>query len=256
MGASRVRGMGKLGAVALAAAALAGCGSSPDLEILANQRPDDRCDLLQDPTGSVIRQGTFDISIGDRSSYLMTPVVRNHTSRTVEVQTVHIEVYEQTDAGPVRLRIRCDLGASCEEWDLDLCDPGPCPTVPAGDTASFEVPILPRLVTGFYQTQLDGAVMEGRVPPEFDLTSEVTLLGTSGSADVESNTFDMKVHLCLGCLVEFPPGSDSPSIPGPDCCGRGAPLPACYPGQDDPIDCRRCIMTSPEICNFGKLSCG
>lgn len=247
------------GAVVAGALALVlGCaGESPDLAVEGAQAPDpDTCVLRDDGSGAPIGAGTFDLAIGERSSYLLGAVVRNRLPEDVVFESVHVEVFQLEDEGPVHLRFTCSEGA-CEAWSIPLCEgaPASCPRAPAGDTASFQVPLLPRVVTGFYQGMMDVAVAEGRRPPQFDLRVEYQLEGRTSTGVVTTPVHSFDLTICLGCLVEFPEGSDSPSIAGPDCCGSGSVIPACIPGQDDPIDCRRCVWTLPEICNFGRLSC-
>jgi len=250
-----------VGALALAAWMCAGCDEAPppDLEIARNQRPAPSCELVQSPTGELLTHGTFDVAIGDRSSYLLTPVVRNRTDTQVTITTARVDIELETPPDVWnRVRVRCDLGEVCEEWDLSTCnaaDPTDCPVVRANDSAAFAVSILPRVVTGYFQMQLDAAVLEGRTPPEYELRSTVRLIGHSDRGDIESTPFAYELTLCLGCLVEFPPGSDS-TLSGPDCCAGTPTSTSCYPGQDDPIDCRLCVRTSPEVCNFGRLTCG
>lgn len=246
-------------AAGIVGATLCGCTAAPpsaELAIVQSQAPAaGTCALSPGVTRERIREGTFDLALGDRSSYTLTPVVRNRRADEVVVATARVEVYEEHGSDSVRLHAACGQPEDCSSWDLDLCEGG-CPVVPAGDTASFEVPILPRLVTWYYQSMIDDAVRSGRVPPEFRLRSSVTLVGSAGGREVVSPPFAFVTTLCLGCLVAFPDGSDAPELPGPDCCGAGAPARSCYPGQDAPIDCRDCIRTLPEICNFGRTSCG
>ncbi|MCC7536472.1 MAG: hypothetical protein IT379_09670 [Deltaproteobacteria bacterium] len=247
-------------ALACAASACSGsAGQPPDLEITHNQAPAaGTCELSQSATRNHIDDGTFDLALGDRSSYTLTPLVENRGADDVVFNTVRLESYHDQDGVFVRLNFVCDNPTGCETWDIDLCEGGTCPTVAAGESGSFEVPVLPRLVTGYFQTIMDGAVREGRIPPEFRLQSVARLIGTAsdGSTEVESEPFSFVVNLCLGCLVAFPEGSDSPAIPGEDCCGGGAPADqGCYPGQDAPIDCRSCVRTLPEICNYGRVTC-
>jgi len=237
---------------------LAGCAGDPvELAVERVQAPDpSSCELPDDGSGDRLSSGVFDLAIGDRASYLMGAVVHNPLADDVTFERVHVEAYDVGGDDPIQLRFTCTDGV-CEDWWLELCEGfrASCPTVPAGDTASFEVPLMPRVVTGFYQGMMDTAVAEGRRPPEFDLRFDYQLEGTSGGEVVTTPEQSFTVRLCLGCLVEFPEGSDSPTIEGPDCCGSGTTIPACIPGQDDPIDCRRCVWTLPEICNFGRLSC-
>lgn len=241
-------------------AACSGDAGEPDeLEITYNQSPlAGSCELSQEATRERIEEGTFDLALGDRSSYTLTPLVTNRGSDDIVFQTVRLEAYHEQDAGFVRLNFVCDDPMGCETWEIDLCEGGSCPSVLNGETASFEVPVFSRLVTAYFQTIMDGAVREGRTPPQFRLQAVARLIGTdaNGIREVESAPFAFVVNLCLGCLVAFPEGTDSPALPGEDCCGGGTPVdPGCYPGQDAPIDCRSCLRTLPEICNFGRVSC-
>lgn len=252
-------GVGRFGgAIGLVLAALAlGCGADEEgeLVIAANQAPTATCELSQSGGAPRIGSGIFDLVIGDRSSYVLTPLVRNNGGEDITITTARIEAYEERDGASYRLNFACHLPDGCDEWDIEVCAAG-CPRVPAGGTASFEVQALPRVVTGYYQIMMDAAVREGRRPSEHDIRSVVRLVGNAGAREVISDPFDFITHLCLGCLVTFPPGSDSPGIPGEDCCGAGVPEESCYPGQDEPVDCRLCTRTSPEVCNFGRTSCG
>lgn len=233
----------------------AGCDAS-DLVIERNQAPDAiTCELAQARSGAAIERGTFDLALGDRSTYVLTPLVRNRTSGRLTVETAHVTLAWEVGGEVVPLSIVSDVGVVYDAWDLELdACASACPLVPASGTASFEVPVLPRSVAQYVGQLMDDAVAEGRTPPEFRLIASITLVTSSGR---RSAPFDFEVRVCLGCLVEFPAGTDAPGIAGPDCCGGGAaPAPSCLPGQDAPIDCRACVRTLPEICNFGRLSCG
>lgn len=249
--------MGPARAILVLGLLSAGCDASP-LAIVANQPPiPGSCELAQRETGEVIERGTFDLALGDRDTYLLTPIVRNRGSTALTVERAHVTMQWEVDGALEPLTVTSELGTQYDSWDLDLGACAlECPVVPANGAASFEVPVLPRVVTAHLAAGMDDAVAEGRVPPEYRLVSTVVLEGTSEGASVRSDPFDYEVRLCLGCLVTFPPGTDSPAIDGPDCCGDGVPETTCAPGQDGPIDCRACIRTLPEICNFGRLSCG
>lgn len=236
----------------------ASCGGDElaAFEILHNQEPTaGRCDLATVDTEARIGAGVFDVAIGDRSSYVLTPLVENRTSDAIVVDHALVQVWMLFDdeLGPVN--IVCDRGELCSEWEIPLCEGSGCPVLPARETTSFEVPVLPRLVAAWIVRELDIALRAGRAPPTFELSMRVQLVGDRDGEQVISPVFDYPLDICLGCLVTFPLGTDSPAVPGPDCCGGGFPEPACYPGQDEGIDCRRCLRTSPEICNFGRFSC-
>ena len=242
--------------VVAAAIAVAACGEDPEpLRIARNQLPDpSTCELIQTRRGTGTGRGTFDMVIGDRSSYVLTPLVENNRGTDITITTARLEAYEERDGTLTRLNFACHLPEGCDEWEVDLCDGG-CPVVEAGSTASFEVQALPRVVTGYYQIMMDVAAREGRRPPQFDIRSVVRLVGETDTGEIVSAPFEFVTTLCLGCLVEFPPGSDDPALPGPDCCGPATIPTSCYPGQDEPIDCHLCVTTSPELCNFGRTRC-
>ncbi len=234
----RVRVWGVLFLVACSA-------GSPELLIVSNQRPLDTCRLSQD-RGEAIDHGVFDLAIGDRDSYVLTPLVRNTTSADLDVVAVRLRAFESGEI----LQFACTEG-SCNTWDIDMCEDG-CPRVPANDTASFEVPALARVVSGYYLGQMDAAVLDGRRPPEFEIEAEVTLLT---SDLIASEPFRFPIRMCLGCLVTFPEESDSAARPGQDCCGFHRDEDSCFPGQDEGYSCRLCYQSVPEICNFGWLTC-
>lgn len=235
---------------------VAGCEPAVPLVVVHHQPPAPAtCELSQSESADGRTSGTFDLVIGDRDSYVLTPLVRNHTGTPITITNANVTLEWEMDGRLVSLAIVCPEGL-CRDWDLEVCDGGVCPVVPAGGSASFPVSALPRVVTAYFQSLMDGAVAAGRVPPEFRVVSHIVLEGTTSEGlSIASEEYEHELRVCLGCLVEFPPGSDSPDIEGPDCCGGGEPLPACLPGQDDPVDCRRCVRTLPEICNFGRLSC-
>lgn len=219
--------------------------ATPDLEIIENQQPLEDCSLSDERTDRAIVAGTFDLAVGDRASYLLTPLVRNRTAAPLTVTTARVRTIESDGY----LQFRCG-GESCSAWDLDLCADG-CPVIPAKSSASFEVPALERVVSGYFQNQMDAAVIEGRNPPEFDVEAEIELI----AGDIVSPVFTFPIRLCLGCLVTFPIESDQASLPGPDCCGFSRGDDGCYPGQDDTYSCRLCTFSVPEICNFGRRTC-
>ena len=242
--------------VALGTLLGAACSSAP-VEIIRNQAPGAACGLVATPTGIARSQGTFDVVLGNRASYILTPVVENNTDERLTLTRARLSVLQEDVPGVVtQVRIRCSGDDEpCAEWEVDLCEDRPCQEVSAGASASLEVPALPRDVTGYFAGVMDGAVREGRVPPEFKLTAEVVLIGEAGANTYESELFRYPITMCLGCLVQFNPAADSAALPGPDCCGARTVEPSCYPGQDEPIDCRDCIVSSPEVCNYGRLSC-
>jgi hypothetical protein len=231
------------------------CGDSSEtgLFIEGNRKPTASCGLPVSDGRRAIDHGLFDLVLGDRSSYVLTPIVTNELDTAVTFEKVHIEASEIRETGDARLSFICAGGLVCDHWVEELCTGSDCPTIAPGESASFEIPALSSFITRYYQSGLDLAISEGRVPPQYEVRSTMVLETSDG---VMSDPFSFELTICLGCLVEYPAETDDPRIPGQDCCGGGPPASdACYPGQDDMIDCRECIRTVPEICNFGLLSC-
>lgn len=205
------------------------------------------CSLSAGGDAAVLPAGVFDLALGERASYVLTPLVANPGPDPTTVTSARIRVLNESGVPYV---FDCTDPEGCGEWELDVEG-----EIAAGENGTFEVRVLPRVFTGFVQSQLDADVREGRAPESFRVQAEVQLIGRSAGEVVVGPPFLYEIEVCLGCLVEFPPGSDDPALPGPDCCGAGRSEPACYSGQDTAIDCRDCLRTLPEICNFGRTTC-
>lgn len=240
------------------AAMMVGCTSAA-LGIEQNQRPAaGTCALPQEPTEHRLDSGVFDLALGERDSYVLTPLVRNRTEASVVVERAWLRVHWDLGHGPTWISVPCEGRQRCIDHSVPLCPEGAaCPAIDPMGTASFEVPILPRPLVQYLQQVMDEAVAEGRTPPEYALTVRLHLEGVGLAEEpVFSDDFDYEVRVCLGCLVELPEIADAPWLPGPDCCAGYVAGSACYPGQDAPIDCRRCRGTTPAICNYGRPTCG
>ncbi len=235
---------------------VAGCAPA-DAEIVAQETPG-RSVCVPDPAPPEreLDRGTFDLVIGDRDSYLLTPRVANRTGSLLTIEAADVSFEWDQGSGPGPLSVRCEGGEVCSVWEQLGCDGVGCPVVPARDEGRIAIRVMPRVVTTFLLQRFEEAVIEGRAPPIYDLIATVTLRGVSAGEPVVTPPFEFPIQVCLGCLVEFPEGTDDPAIPGPDCCAGGVSLPTCLEGQDAPIDCRRCRGIYPELCNFGRPSCG
>lgn len=232
-----------------------GCAAE-DLEIVANAAPGvERCDGEPANTGD-LGDGTFDLVIGDRDSYILTPRVANRSSAAITVDRADVRLEWDDGSGLQPLTVRCEGGELCGNWEQLDCTPSTCPVLPAGSETQIELRTFPRVVTAFFLQRFEEAVIEGRAPPIYDMVAYVTLHGTGAGGETVSPEFAFPITLCLGCLVDFPPETDDPLVDGPDCCAGEPPARVCLEGQDAPIDCRRCRSFYPELCNYGRPSCG
>jgi len=69
----------------------------------------------------------------------------------------------------------------------------------------------------------------------------VRMMDVAESTETETPQFEYPVEVCTGCLVSCAVDADSADVAGADCCANTAPpFTPCFPGQDDPVDCRTC----------------
>ncbi len=104
------------------------------------------------------------------------------------------------------------------------------------------------------------ATTPGRVVRDRRVIIRLRAFGRStGGVSTETPFFDFPVTVCCGCLLTFPPESDTIEMPSavglparsiPDCRNGSAVLNegSCNPGQDFPADCRLCSGYS-TACN-------
>ncbi len=88
------------------------------------------------------------------------------------------------------------------------------------------------------------------------VNAHVKVFGTStGGTAVESAEFLYPIDVCWNCLLNFPAAAaDLTALPSYRCAlssDQGTvpdvPVPACTPaGVDSPVDCRYCLLTTPE----------
>jgi hypothetical protein len=80
--------------------------------------------------------------------------------------------------------------------------------------------------------------------------AKVVVFGkTIGGLEIESAPFNYVIHVCEGCIVDFPAGGFDPVL---GCTGEStdsAPETPCHVGQDDPIDCSICAGQN-DFCTF------
>jgi len=231
----------------LSVLAVACVEETPALFVVQNSVLDDNCrPVLQSSAAEALASGVLDLTIAH--TYLMFPKVENLMAPsgsvslgggsgvdTYEGNRVTVRRAEVSLSGPADFSIALPKGVNI---------PISGTIEPDGEAiVQLEVvnPDLGRQLATAAELADRGSVIR--------LTAEVKFFGvTTSGTDVESNTFVYPVVVCRGCLLQFPPEASDPLITEANC---RAPLvdeegnsvevdTPCYPGQDDPVDCRLC----------------
>ena len=202
--------------------------------------------LLQSSTNEALASGTMDLTVA--RLYLMFPKVENlmapsgsvslgggNGAATYEGNRVTVRRAEVSLSGPSDFSVPLPRGVE----------------IPISGTIEpdGEAVVQLEVVNPSLGEQLAAAPELADRGSIIRLTAEVKFFGvTTSGTDVESNTFIYPVVVCRACLLEYPPEASDPLAPQPNC---QAPLvdsegnsvdvqTPCYPGQDDPVDCRVC----------------
>lgn len=193
------------------------------------------CTTDNSPDSVHIEGGVLDVAL--RETYVATmlvgnqvitrgsqDLVRTETSKvTIEEAEVHVQDSSGTDVSAYTIPV----SGFVDE------DTGNVPGYGLTDVTLIDATSA-QLVAGDFKTRR--------------LFSKVKVRGhTLGGSPVESGEFGFPVEVCYGCLVEFPPDSRNTDIPGANCLDTmgSVKLTQCRFGQDDPVDCRQCVGSSP-----------
>jgi hypothetical protein len=233
------------GTALLAAAAIGpGCAEAESSlfirHVVARQAPD--CIAQAEPDGVFIGTGLIDVALRDeyQGSLLVgnqlvprgsQELVRSETNRiALRTGTVRIEDVGGTVLGDFEVPITGFVDQSTG------IEPGyGLASMPIIDSAT---------VNKVRSTIAKGA--SKRLVAFIKITGQ-----TLGGSEVSTGEFQFVVQACNGCLVQFPPEADDPTVDGVDCLApteagnqNNNDLP-CIVGQDQITDCRLCVGSSP-----------
>ena len=238
---------------ALFSTVLVACAEDvPEIRLVANRPLDDQC--LPGPSGNVfISRGILDVFVADR--YRFSPEL---VSEMVPSDSVRFQGVAGGAAGGL-------VGANYEVNDVTLSRivaeyEGPSALgVPL--TRSRDIPVSGSIGPGgsaFLQFDLVPSQLTGllaaspllRTPgSSFTLNVRVKAYGTTNDGrEVDSNEFVYPILVCNGCLLRYDPAALDLSFPIPNCRNidsfdsSAEELP-CFPGQDEPVDCRAVCAT-------------
>lgn len=222
------------------------------------------CSFTNDPASPFVPVGVLDVTLA--SSYRLTPLLANQLitranmdqgraeTSFLNIEGFVVELHENSPDGPL-------IGPAFSIYQTVVVPPSLAAGTPGYAAANIEV-IPPQVVSA-----LSNAVCV--VDPTFPTSAEcpvprfssanrrvivkLTAFGEAlNQAGIESVPFYWPVNVCCGCLIQFPPESDSPEAvySGPDCRNGAAiqSLGNCSLGQDYPVDCRACSSTN-RFCN-------
>lgn len=137
---------------------------------------------------------------------------------------------------------------------------------PDPDSPEFTVPangvILPNasadpgygVVTATLIPAATGIALAGELDVPGEVATRVavvTVFGkTIGGLEVESSPHNYVIHVCRGCLIEFP--ADAISDMNGGCFGSltDSQQAPCRTGQDEFVDCRTCVGSGNPFCAY------
>jgi hypothetical protein len=194
--------------------------------VVALQSPG--CDAKADPSATMLGGGVMDVAL--TREYWAALLVGNQLTERGSRDQVRTETDRVSLTGAV-VDVQNSSGGTLSggSYTTDatgFVDPA------SGNTPSYGV-VFVRLVPSSV------SVSAGQ-----QLTVKVHVFGdTLGGRYIESGDLSYPISVCSGCLVSFPSNAYDPANPSAGCTGDpGSATEPCYPGQDEPIDCRLCTQ--------------
>lgn len=179
-----------------------------------------------EPRGPSLGQGVLDVGVRDNYSAFLA-IVNVQAGNGVNVTGAHVRVTRGEEVvGEFDEVVAGFVGGA-------TADP---------DAAVAVVPVL--LVDAPTAETLRGA-LQSRVESS-SVTAAVTLFGHEApdGAAVSTAPFQLPIQVCSGCLVQFSNDAMDQAAPLPNCFvpidPKNPPPTPCFPGQDEPVDCRLC----------------
>ena len=232
--------------VSFLASAFAGCGGTDaSIVVLGNVEASASCDYSTDSSAPMTAVGYLDLAF--ERPYVAHVLVENRGSDDVIVDDGWRNVWRE----PSHAEIITGKGDPAR---VDLVAHGV--KVGGGQRAILEVDVLgPARIR--LRRDFEDQLQTGVAPLDWDTSTVITFEGDAGGDLVRSEPWTYGVTVGLGRLVDTPFETDSPAIPGQDCC-LDVPSTSCAPGQDDHRgSCSECAACWPEVCNFNQNpSCG
>jgi hypothetical protein len=233
------------GAAMVAALGLGCAGSDATLVVIGNVRPDAVCSYSTLPAAPTYAVGVVDLAF--ERQYIAHVLIHNTGSDEVEVNGGWRNVWRE----PSHAAVISGKG--------DPARGGLIPssrTIEGGGRAIVEVDVLGAAQIRF-RRDFEADLQQGEAPRPIESSTIITFEGDAGGEQITSEPWTYGLTVTLGQLVDAPPGSDNPNLPGQDCCLAVAST-SCEPGQNDQRgSCSECAGCWPEVCNFSQNpACG
>jgi hypothetical protein len=223
--------------VAATAAATSGCADNDSsLFVQAVVRLEaPQCTAKADPNATLLGGGVLDRAFPG-GTYDAALLVGNQLTRLGSRTQHRTETSRIVIRGAI-VNVMDDKGEPLQEFTVDatgFVDPG------SGDDPGYGIVFAPIVPPGVGED-------------DTSVTAHVKVFGeTLGGTEVESAELSFPVFICRGCLVTVPAEACDPATGVCSCLGgdsSGVEAP-CRMGQDDPVDCRLCAATAPDVCRI------
>lgn len=239
---------GLLAGTALLAAAAIGPGcAEPESSLFIRhvvfaQPPD--CTAQAEPDGLFLGTGLIDVAL--RDEYQGTLLVGNQLVSRGSQELVRTET-NRIALRTAAVRIEDVSGGVLSDFEVPITGFVDQST---GIEPGYGLASMPIIDSGAIN-KIRGTIAKGASKR---LVAFIKITGLSlGGSEISTGEFQFVVQACNGCLVQFPPEADDPTVDGVDCLApteaanqNNNDLP-CIVGQDRLIDCRLCSGTS-EAC--------
>lgn len=207
--------------------ALTACAeNSASLVILQNQAPEEGCKASNTVSDNFVSHGVLDLGAaryGITPQYYAWLVVSNNLKSTVDSHGVELNAVEMKSAQiDVSLgSAGAGLGAYTSFADYTFV------TISPGQTRSLQVNVIPPNLAGRI------SLAEGQF---VEAVAKIQLVGERGGSDIETNSINLPITLCNGCLAINIGSCATATFPGTVYLGH-----TCNKSQDTPIHC--CLDT-------------
>ena len=205
--------------------AWAGC-TEPELLIVQNTMLDRDCRPSR-VAGNYARRGILDLAVAD--SYVMVPLI---VPQDFDVEDNPITLTEAL------LEYTSEAVISITMPSNTISVSG---AINSSDGIYLEVEVI-RDILGL-ALQNDPAI-EGGYSPTIVVSLQVFGVSSSES-EVSTQVYEFPLKVCIGCLLDFPMEANDPLDEQPNCTASFSDNDievGCYPGQDEPVDCRYCRL--------------